>query len=475
MKNHTHPVAEPKWLEHFTAGLAALDANNLTVAKKKLGEAAELAVKLNELEPLIKSLLALSDAQRFSGQLKDAEDSLKRSIEFARNHPDNHPIIVAICHGGLGQLYVAQYKVDEAIVQLELAVKTLRKHRHLLDPESLPIFIALTSCYLDTQEYERADKLARYTHDLSVALVGPNDATTLMVMNMCASAAVALGKPGRADILKNQIRTTMQNRGHRSDELGIGAALLDSLRANGVIDTRPVVLDFGKGAELTLNQDVADFNNLGSKKSEKKKKNSNIHQSSQPNLISTIPKDSVLALRIALRGIEPLIWRRIEVPASITLPELHLVLQIAMGWRNSHLHSFYIGDNEYGIDDPAVIDERNVELYSVLKVQTPGFWYRYDFGDDWLHDIQIEWLMPKDSDNEYPKCVEGSRSCPPEDCGGEPGYIRLLSALNDPSDEEHESMIEWVGEHFNADEFDLDEVNARLKRLRSVKSRSRKG
>jgi hypothetical protein len=157
MKNHTHPVAEQKWLEHFTAGLA-LDANNLTVAKKKLGEAAELAVKLNELEPLIKSLLALSDAQRFSGQLKDAEDSLKRSIEFARNHPDNHPIIVAICHGGLGQLYVAQYKVDEAIVQLELAVKTLRKHRHLLDPESLPIFIALITRQLRWR-WENLDEL----------------------------------------------------------------------------------------------------------------------------------------------------------------------------------------------------------------------------------------------------------------------------------------------------------------------------
>jgi len=188
----------------------------------------------------------------------------------------------------------------------------------------------------------------------------------------------------------------------------------------------------------------------------------------QNEIEAKFPEGMVISLRIALREIEPLIWRRVEVPSSITLSKLHMVFQDALGWTNSHLHSFYIGDQEYGYADELgeldIIDERGIKLCNLLKVNTSGFWYLYDFGDHWLHDVQIEHLLPDRADRAYPICTAGARKCPPEDCGGVGGYERLLEVIRNPKDEEYESMLEWLGGKYDPDEFDLLAVNRKLKK-----------
>ena len=139
-----------------------------------------------------------------------------------------------------------------------------------------------------------------------------------------------------------------------------------------------------------------------------------------------------------------------------------------MGWGNYHLHQFIIGDVRYGIPDPEFPDNtRNETNVRLDKIAEPGdtFIYEYDFGDSWQHEIKIEKMLPPE-DQRYPVCLAGKRACPPEDCGGFPGYQHLLRILRNPKHEEHEDMLEWIGEDFDPEAFNLVEINKTLWRLR---------
>ncbi len=177
----------------------------------------------------------------------------------------------------------------------------------------------------------------------------------------------------------------------------------------------------------------------------------------------------VFEIKVTLQDIRPFIWRRIQVPADIRLGKFHRVLQVSMGWTNSHLHAFRIGDVTYGVpglDSPDLArSERAIRLD---KVAGPGdtLFYEYDFGDGWVHEIKIEKALLADPTVHYPRCLAGERACPPEDCGGPPGYEDLLAALRDPSHPEHEEIREWAGPSFDPEAFDLAAVNPLLWRLR---------
>jgi Plasmid pRiA4b ORF-3-like protein len=176
--------------------------------------------------------------------------------------------------------------------------------------------------------------------------------------------------------------------------------------------------------------------------------------------------ETVHQLDVTLDDIEPRIWRRIEVPSSITLAGLHDVIQGAMGWQGYHLHQFEIGDTVYGVDDgegPEVVDESRTRLGDVAPEGTV-FTYEYDFGDSWAHSIEVSQVTAPAPATTYPRCVAGERACPPEDCGGPWGYTELVDALADPRHEQHEELLEWVGDSFDPAEFDLAEVNARMGR-----------
>jgi len=179
---------------------------------------------------------------------------------------------------------------------------------------------------------------------------------------------------------------------------------------------------------------------------------------------------SVYQLKVTLRNAKPPIWRRVLVPSSMNLGDLHEVLQIVMGWSDYHLHLFVAGqttfgtlDNDFGNDFVTEDeDEMEYELSEVLVKEKDSLTYEYDFGDGWEHKIVLEKILPFDGSMHVPSCIKGKRACPPEDCGGVWGYENFIKIIQDPSHPEHEDMLEWVGGEFDPEHFDIEEINAIL-------------
>src|SRR5208283_2998433 len=133
----------------------------------------------------------------------------------------------------------------------------------------------------------------------------------------------------------------------------------------------------------------------------------------------------VYQIKVTLLWTEPPVWRRLLVPSSISLEQLHYVLQTAMGWENCHMHDFSVGRRRIGepdpsdefMDGPLVESESSVHLCDLLKKAGAKMTYNYDFGDSWEHSIVLEKRLPPDPDAAYPICLDGGLACPPEDCG----------------------------------------------------------
>jgi hypothetical protein len=175
---------------------------------------------------------------------------------------------------------------------------------------------------------------------------------------------------------------------------------------------------------------------------------------------------SVYQLKVTLRDSHPAIWRRIQVPDTILLPHLHGVLQLAMGWKNSHLHSFQVGKRIFAEPSPddafPIIDYRSVRLNQIAAAVADGLIYLYDFGDSWEHDIVVEEILPAEKGMRHLLCLDGQRACPPEDVGGIWGYADFVKAIRNPRHPEHAEMLAWVGGTFDPDKFDLPGVNGML-------------
>jgi hypothetical protein len=180
---------------------------------------------------------------------------------------------------------------------------------------------------------------------------------------------------------------------------------------------------------------------------------------------------SIYQVKVTLAGIRPPIWRRFQVRSHTKLNRLHEILQVVMGWDNYHLYQFIIGDEYFGQPDPDGFDDdmqnaKKIKLSEVYHGPKTKFAYEYDFGDSWEHEILIESELSAESGARYPRCLKGARACPPEDCGGIWGYADLLEIISDPDNEEYEEMMEWVGEKFDPEAFDLDDVNRALKSIK---------
>lgn len=184
-----------------------------------------------------------------------------------------------------------------------------------------------------------------------------------------------------------------------------------------------------------------------------------------------VPGDTVLRILVELADVDsPRVRRQLLVPSAIRLDRLHSVIQEAMGWQDCHMHAFTIDSVQYGRPDGELgfRDERTATLATLLE---PGahFVYTYDFGDSWEHLITVEQFQTASAGLHYPHCVDGTGACPPEDCGGAPGYGDLKAILANPTHEEHHAMLEWLGlrsaREFTPDRFAPDEANARLLRL----------
>ena len=179
---------------------------------------------------------------------------------------------------------------------------------------------------------------------------------------------------------------------------------------------------------------------------------------------------NIYRVHVSLRETDPPIWRLLELPSRTTLKQLHRMLQIAMGWEDSHLHEYIVNGQRYGTpdtlyDEPGdVVAETGVRLERLLPEPGTTMLYLYDSGDYWEHAIRLEAAFMADSSATYPRLVGGARSCPPEDCGGVRGYAGLLEILVDPEHEDFEQMRTWVGPRFNAEVFSLAAINQRLQK-----------
>ena len=190
-------------------------------------------------------------------------------------------------------------------------------------------------------------------------------------------------------------------------------------------------------------------------------------------------KQEIVTVRINLVNYWPEIWRVFQVPTAISLPSLNDVIQVVMGWTNTHLHEFRLGHQRFAdpthddLGDNDALDSRTVPLSAFMQDPGDEMHYAYDFGDGWEHRLVAtsfsQEVLP------YAQCLAGERACPLEDVGGVHGFREFLRAITDPEHEEHASQLSWCGGSFNPEEFDIADTNAALKQhkisTRLVKSK----
>jgi hypothetical protein len=182
---------------------------------------------------------------------------------------------------------------------------------------------------------------------------------------------------------------------------------------------------------------------------------------------STVPPE-VFQLKVTLLGTMPPIWRRLLMPANLTLAQLQDVLQAAMGCRDCHMHEFCIGLRHFGEPNPEdgfggmppFENESTVHMSNVLRRVCAKATYTHDFDHSCEHGIMLEKRLPADPG------TGGECACPPEDCGGIAGFYDLLAALADPSHEQHEELHDWVGNNYDPDIFSIDDANRMLTPMR---------
>jgi len=188
---------------------------------------------------------------------------------------------------------------------------------------------------------------------------------------------------------------------------------------------------------------------------------------------------NVLQFKITLLETDPPVWRRIQVPEYYTFYDLHVAIQDAIGWLDSHLHDFKIQPRrraclDIRIESPFALDDLEeaaplltTEVAVADFIQEPGdrALYAYDYGDDWQHDVLFEGTYPKEPGKKYPVCLAGELAGPPEDCGGIPGYYDCIKALETGDDPD--GLLEWLG-RWRPDRFDPAKVKfwSPLRRLK---------
>ena len=183
-------------------------------------------------------------------------------------------------------------------------------------------------------------------------------------------------------------------------------------------------------------------------------------------------------ITVQLAGVSPTVWRQIRVPSDITLMQLHLAIQAAMGWTCSHLFSLepggsvdsdYLPDPDlrrYGYPDPdfdLTVDAAAQTLDRALPRVGDRARYEYDFGDGWLHTLEVNAIETTDG---LAGVLGGENACPPEDCGGPYGYQEFLAAQDNPDHEMYENFRDWLGYTHDPAAFNLAAADAELRRLK---------
>jgi hypothetical protein len=189
--------------------------------------------------------------------------------------------------------------------------------------------------------------------------------------------------------------------------------------------------------------------------------------------------EDIATLRIELEGIEPLIWRRVAVRTTMTLTDLHRVIQAAMGWLDCHLWEFEANDRKYSMlipDDPewnrCITDATTTKLSTLLTTGMREMSYLYDMGDSWQHRIIVEKLTAIEP-GKYPQFLGGERRCPPEDCGGFPGYYEFLDNIGSKQSKKRKAALDWYGGPYDPDDISEQQIITALGRIGSTGRRLR--
>lgn len=161
--------------------------------------------------------------------------------------------------------------------------------------------------------------------------------------------------------------------------------------------------------------------------------------------------ETIARLHIVLSDTDPEIWRRVEMPVGASLKMLHDVIQGAMGWQDCHLWEFEADGRRYGLPDRDWPDDSlaaagSTKLETLIDRGIRQLEYMYDMGDSWHHKVTVEAVEPGQRDTRYPRYIDGSRRCPPEDVGGTPGFENFLEAISDPEHPDHAELTEWYDE-----------------------------
>jgi pRiA4b ORF-3-like protein len=184
--------------------------------------------------------------------------------------------------------------------------------------------------------------------------------------------------------------------------------------------------------------------------------------------IHQVPVTDVVTLTVQIDEVSPSVMRRVEVPLTMRLDDLHFVLQIAIGWQNCHPFEFRIGERAWGLVDRESSDNplpaETVNLSDILPLSR-SFKYNYVYGDDWQHTVTIESVSKPASGVSYPRLTDGTGRCPPADIGGASGYEAYLQALRDPEHFHHEAMVDWEVGEFDPADADLPSLQKNLANL----------
>jgi hypothetical protein len=179
--------------------------------------------------------------------------------------------------------------------------------------------------------------------------------------------------------------------------------------------------------------------------------------------------NEIARLRVEIDEVTPAVIRRVEVPVTIRLDDLHFVLQIALGWQNCHPFEFRVGETAWGLldrDDPES-SPLSAETATLADVLVLGNTFRYDYvyGEDWEHTVAFEGTAAAAPATDYPRLVSAQGRCPPADIGGPTGYETFLQAIADPEHLHHEGMIEWDDPDFDPNTVDEPAIRANLANL----------
>ena len=171
----------------------------------------------------------------------------------------------------------------------------------------------------------------------------------------------------------------------------------------------------------------------------------------------------VIQIKISLKDSSPLIWRRLHVSATQPLRGLHRIIQASFSWKSTYLYVFNVegieyGDPEFDNGEMGWYNDQTKRLSQIAKT-TNHFTYTYDFGDCWIHEIEIEEFLNSKKGVKYPVCIDGEEVSPLDDVGGLHGHYNMLEALGDSNHPEHEDISEWTENFYHYHKFDISSIN----------------